>query len=345
MAKVGLIQYSATANSNSDVNGITISENAPFANMNNMGRQIMADMAQRFGSSVTVASAGTVALGDAEEQYVTISGTTTITSFGTPAVANQFGYWVMFSGALTLTHNGTSLILPGGANITTAAGDMAWCQHEGSGNWRLAYFKADGTPVGAVSNLAAAAISGRTEITAVDNAADFLLIWDATDSLLKKVKPQNVPGKVISYNYAEYTANSDLTTALPVDDTPPVITEGNQILSLAVTTTTSTQVVDIDILGIIAWTNATAMGMTVWRDTTCVFSSFIQPATATASAGNAPIGGRFRDSPAAAATYTYTVRVGSHAGGAGSCRMNGTVSGRLGNGTMKTTITAKVIEP
>ena len=42
---------------------------------------------------------------------------------------------MQFSGALTLTHNATSLILPGGASITTAAGDVATWSALG---WQLA---------------------------------------------------------------------------------------------------------------------------------------------------------------------------------------------------------------
>jgi hypothetical protein len=51
----------------------------------------------------------------------------------------------VFSGALILTHNATSLILPTGANITTAAGDTAVFLSLGSGNWRcVEYMRASG---------------------------------------------------------------------------------------------------------------------------------------------------------------------------------------------------------
>ena len=75
------------------------------------------------GTAVVVASASTTDIGAANSDYVEISGTTTITSLGTTTARNHV--WVKFQGALTLTHNGTSLILPTGANITTAAGDVA----------------------------------------------------------------------------------------------------------------------------------------------------------------------------------------------------------------------------
>jgi hypothetical protein len=91
---------------------------------------------------VNVASAGTSDIGAAAAQRVQITGTTTITSFGT--VANELRF-VTFAGALTLTHNATSLILPGGANITTAAGDSGIFASDASGNWRcLAYQRASG---------------------------------------------------------------------------------------------------------------------------------------------------------------------------------------------------------
>jgi len=92
---------------------------------------------------IDVASAGTCDIGSAAQQRVRITGTTTITSLGTGA--NQLRH-VLFEGALTLTHNATSLILPGGANIATAAGDTATFASDGSGNWRcLAYQRADGS--------------------------------------------------------------------------------------------------------------------------------------------------------------------------------------------------------
>jgi len=97
-------------------------------------------------ASVTIASASTVDIGAASANTITISGTTTITSFGT--IAAGAIRRVVFSGALTLTHNATSLILPGSANITTAAGDTAELLSLGSGNWRcIRYSPASGSSV------------------------------------------------------------------------------------------------------------------------------------------------------------------------------------------------------
>lgn len=73
-----------------------------------------------FTSSSALASGATTDIGAQNALFVDISGTTTITSFGTNFNGPRF---LRFAGALTLTHNATTLILPGGVNITTAAGD------------------------------------------------------------------------------------------------------------------------------------------------------------------------------------------------------------------------------
>jgi hypothetical protein len=98
-------------------------------------------------TEATIASAATTDLGTNASDNVQVTGTTTITSFGSSAPTGK-KYYGRFAGALTLTHNGTSLILPGAANITTAANDRFIAEHLGSGNWIvLNYSKADGTAV------------------------------------------------------------------------------------------------------------------------------------------------------------------------------------------------------
>ncbi len=86
----------------------------------------------------TIASATTTDLSTVNDGDITVSGTTTITGFGTLTAGIK--KVLTFSGALTLTHNATSLILPGAANITTAAGDVAIMRSLGSGNWKCISF-------------------------------------------------------------------------------------------------------------------------------------------------------------------------------------------------------------
>ena len=93
-----------------------------------------------------IASATTTDIGAESTQYLRVTGTTTITGLGAAAAGAVRD--LLFGDALTLTHNATSLILPGGDDITTAAGDVALFRSEGSGNWRcVRYSRADGTAV------------------------------------------------------------------------------------------------------------------------------------------------------------------------------------------------------
>jgi hypothetical protein len=93
------------------------------------------------GNVVSVASAPTCDIGAAASNRVSITGTTTITSLG--GVPNAVRL-VTFAGALTLTHNATTLILPGGANITTAAGDSCIAASDASGNWTVLSYQPAG---------------------------------------------------------------------------------------------------------------------------------------------------------------------------------------------------------
>lgn len=98
--------------------------------------------------SSNIASATTTDMATATGNMVDITGTTTITGFGTVQAGARF--FVRFTGILTLTHNATSLILPTGANITTAAADSAILESLGSGNWRVGFYqRKDGTPLSA----------------------------------------------------------------------------------------------------------------------------------------------------------------------------------------------------
>ena len=136
-------------------------------------RAIQAGVRYQF-SSATAASASTVNMASVPQGVVSISGTTTITGLGT--VSSGIIKTLIFQGALTFTHNATTLILPGAASITTAAGDVAIMASEGSGNWRcLSYSKASGFAVsfGAVLSGVGAATGAAT----IANA-DYAIRWN-----------------------------------------------------------------------------------------------------------------------------------------------------------------------
>lgn len=97
---------------------------------------------QTWPKGADVASANALTLGS-DGNYFDITGTTAITSIATVGVGTVVK--LHFDGALVLTHHSTDLVLPGGANITTAAGDEAEFIEYATGDWRCtSYVKASG---------------------------------------------------------------------------------------------------------------------------------------------------------------------------------------------------------
>ncbi len=91
-----------------------------------------------------IASASPLVI-DTDGDYFDVTGTT---NFAAMTVAADRQFTLQFDGALTMTHHATNLDLPGEANITTAAGDVAVFQSTGADTVQcIAYTKADGTPV------------------------------------------------------------------------------------------------------------------------------------------------------------------------------------------------------
>jgi len=153
---------SDAAIANSKLNLASISQNiAHSGTMTHSGVVTLSAATTMNGKDFTeakgadVASAATCTIWVTDGNFIHITGTTTITSFGTAAQAGD-ERTIVFDGALTLTHNATSLILPTGANITTAAGDTAIVRAETTTNARvIAYLRKDGTAVAATSITAA----------------------------------------------------------------------------------------------------------------------------------------------------------------------------------------------
>lgn len=96
----------------------------------------------RAAKGVDVASAAELVLGNDGNSF-DVTGTVAITSIATKAVGTTVV--LQFDDALTLTHHATDLILPTGADITTAAGDIAVFYEYATGDWRcISYQRASG---------------------------------------------------------------------------------------------------------------------------------------------------------------------------------------------------------
>lgn len=131
----------------------TISLTAGSAALNLVGAALNTPQA------ADVASATTIDLNAAAGNVVDVTGTTAIT-----AVTLSQGRWrlVRFTGALTLT-NGASLVLPGGVNITTVAGDYALLIGYASSVVRCALY----SPIGVTGTGSAVRATSPTLVTPV----------------------------------------------------------------------------------------------------------------------------------------------------------------------------------
>lgn len=141
-----------------------------------------------------VVSASTIDLDAATGNLVDVTGTTAITAITLSAGREAV---VRFTGVLTLT-NGASLVLPGGANITTAAGDFAIFRGYAAGVVRcVVYTKASG------QSLVATASYATFSAAVAANALTF--------TLQAGVPLQFSDGTVITSNVATLTISSGST--------------------------------------------------------------------------------------------------------------------------------------
>ena len=94
-----------------------------------------------FSKGADVASASELLLLQ-DGNSVDVPGTSTITSIEDTADVIGIGslYALTFVAALTIIHHATNLIMPGGVNITTKAGDTMIVQKYASGQWRCISF-------------------------------------------------------------------------------------------------------------------------------------------------------------------------------------------------------------
>lgn len=110
--------------------------------------------ARPYLKSSNIATASTVDLGNANGDYVTLTGTTTVSAF---TLAEGQQKTIVAGGAFTIT-DGTAdspqgIILPGGADITTVAGDAFIIRGEAGGTTRvILYTRGDGSALAGGSN-------------------------------------------------------------------------------------------------------------------------------------------------------------------------------------------------
>jgi len=229
---------------------------------------------------------------DTDGDYFDVTGTTNFAAF-TVAAGRRFT--VQFDGVLTMTHDATDLDLPGGANITTAAGDVAEFFATGTNTVQCVnYTKADGT-----------ALAG---------------------------------GRIVQVVNVMDSALQTGTTTYPADDTIPQNTEGDEVMTLAITPTNASNKLIIQVTAGFHSHSATnnGMGIMLFQDSTAGAIAAVRDLQ---SLGTGPDVTTFLHYMAAGTTSstTFKVRVGGNA--AGTTTWNGIGGARKFGGVVPSSIT------
>lgn len=144
----------------------------------------------------------------------------------------------------------------------------------------------------------------------------------------------------VDYVYAEYLSNTDITTIIPRDDTPPQVGEGTEILSVVITPKTTSSKIKLRFQG---YGNLSSNGAVIWAmfanggaNAICAGDAY-----STAAGRTVAVVGEILVSPGSVSAQTYSVRVGPDA--ALNLRMNGANTGRLYGGVSRCTLIAEEV--
>lgn len=211
-----------------------------------------------------VASAGAISLG--EGGYFHITGTTTITDIDWATAKDGRPAMLVFDGILTLTHNATTLILPGGANIVTAAGDTAIFVQDASDNVKcVGYFRSSGKPlipsiVGTPFEMVVAASDESTALTTGTAKVTFRMPCAVTLTAVRaSLTTAQTSGSIFTVDINE-AGTTVISTKLTIDNTEATSTTAATpaVISDASLADDALMTVDIDQIG-----DGTAKGLKI----------------------------------------------------------------------------------
>jgi hypothetical protein len=168
-------------------------------------------------------------------------------------------------------------------------------------------------------------------------ATDSVVTGKIADGTILPADMANGGNKVVQIvNYQTGAVNTG-TTAIPLDDSIPQITEGNQFMTLAITPKSATNKLKIDVVATFA--NSTTENYAtaaLFQDTTAnALASFTVGKNGVADRQFTPVFSHTMTSGTTSAT-TFKVRLGA---AAGTNTFNGRLGARLGGGVMASSIT------
>ena len=177
--------YSTTADSNSTINSINIAEGCPPSTINNAIRNELADLRTYLNDSswfIVGDGDGACTFTYSSGTAVTVASTDVTTAYHAnrrcKVVGTNTGTIYGFIASSSFSTNST-------VNFTFDSGSIS-----ASDATVDVYLGSPYTNI-ATSNIPPTTVSAKTTITSIDSANDYMLIWDATDSALKKATVAN----------------------------------------------------------------------------------------------------------------------------------------------------------
>lgn len=171
--------------------------------------------------STDIASATTTNLAAATGEYANITGTTTITGFGT-VTAGALRV-LQFNGALTLTYNATSMILPGGGDILTVAGDVGSFRSLGSGNWKCIQYTRAAAPAGSLGSGELDYFPNTTSVDDINptgmSAATYVRVSNNNNQLFIGGIAGGTPGRILYFRNTNSLANANSFVEFTIEAT------------------------------------------------------------------------------------------------------------------------------
>lgn len=242
-------------------------------------------------------------------------GTLTGPLTGTTATFNGGG----FNGALKVTTNDSIIggLFAGATKGVRIVPNAAYTAIEGVDNTGVGSYQPL-TISGSVVNIAAP-LSGTTATLSTAIAAGSNDTTVPTTAWVRANVGGGGSGKLLQTVYNRTGTGGSGTTIIPFDTTIPQITEGDEYMTLAITPTSATSLLIIDVVWIGSSSAVNNMGVALFKDAT---ASALTAAAATVTAANATVNIKFKYIMVSGSTTATTFRVRAGGGAAGTTSFN-----------------------
>jgi hypothetical protein len=352
---------SGTGNSVSNYAGANIQESCQPSTLNNALRALGSMIAHEFHfqAAAISSSVSTNLVTSSTSWFVPVTGANAVNSWG--VVPGEFPNaavlrFVQFSSSASLSHGG-ALRLVGGASRRTQPGDIGAYFHAGSSDsWHeLFYSRADGAL--SADSISVTTITNRSMSTsAVSTVTLNAASMSVTNIALTTISAGSISASVGNFNnlkvgghgtVAQFVRDTeatytDLGVIIPQDDSIPQNTEGDEVLSVAITPVNASSTLLINVvLHLGGATGDAAIG------------ALFVDSTAGALAAGATVNGNTAQMTALAFSHsltagstsarTYKVRAGSDQ--AANAKLNGDNAARQFGGVAISSLTVTEILP